>query len=627
MPSSCPGMAIFAVWVLSNILVTSCLGVNLIDVEFISGVSNNFKFDSVVVIVPDINTINHQTRDALYKSVHTKFSIVEVSDADQIIDIASDEADVGGCFLYHEDRSELLRYIDTHGRKSFKTKSWFIMLQNTGEEAHDLGVMFSYDSDVFLVMEKPNRKDILEVYSLKEEIIQAYVGSWSRTYGLDIKKPNKWERRRNLRGISFKAVYLPELGNLDIKEGATIDSRNLAGVPWVGYVPDMFQSLARSMNFTFKLAESRDGRWGIIDDSGHWNGIVKDLMEEEADISACTLFATTSRSAVVDFGLHFRSEYTTFYISKQSSSFSIDIFTKPFTSKVWLVLFIIIIGTSLIFTSITKYGKEMRYAEFSLHKCCIYVYGAFGGFAARRWSVTPVNFSARYQHLNSSLYCLYIFISRIVFITVLVCGCLNHWHWKASIISHLSIVVPSATFKSLEEFLESSYQITTLKDSYFSKFWSESEEGGLMKTISEKKFMNEEASLKTTEQEAITQTMTGKYAFFGMESGTKHHIEYKQCKIKDVGFRVSKSDSALAFPKTSPYRDVFNYAIRKMTESGEIRRIAMKYKPEERSCGGGEKGRTLGFENIILVFIIFGFGLFLSIISLLLELAARTKMH
>ena len=200
-------------------------------------------------------------------------------------------------------------------------------------------------------------------------------------------------------------------------------------------------------------------------------------------------------------------------------------------------------------------------------------------------------------------------LSRIVFITVLVCGCLNHWHWKASIISHLSIIVPSSTFNSLEEFLESSYQITTQKDSYFSKFWSESDEGGLMKTISEKKFVNEEASLKPTEQEAVTQTMAGNYAFFAMETGTKNRVEYQQCQIEDVGFRVSKSDSALAFPKTSPYRDVFNYAIRRMTESGEISRIAIRYKPEGRSCGGGGKGGTLGFENIILVFIIFGFGL------------------
>ena len=206
-----------------------------------------------------------------------------------------------------------------------------------------------------------------------------------------------------MRGISFRTVYLEEVGYLDVKEGATVDSRNIAGVPWVGFVPDLFQSLARSMNFTFKLAQSRDGKWGAVDESGEWNGIVKDVMEEVADVSACTLFATQSRSTVIDFSLSFKSEYTTFFVSKQSSSYSIDIFTKPFTLQVWIVLFIVIMGTSFTFNAVIKIGKEKLSSEFSLQKCCIYVYGSFGGFAARRWSVTPFNISARYYQLHSIL--------------------------------------------------------------------------------------------------------------------------------------------------------------------------------------------------------------------------------
>ena len=221
----------------------------------------------------------------------------------------------------------------------------------------------------------------------------------------------------------------------------------------------------------------------------------------------------------------------------------------------------------------------------------------------------------------------YKYLFRIVFITVLVFGCLNHWHWKASIISHLSIVVPETPFKSLEELLDSTYGITAVGDSFYSKFWSAAEDGGIVSAIYKTKMLKDEASFKLNEQEALDQIMSGKYAYFTILAGSKNLPEYKECKIEDVGFSVGKSDSALGFPKTSPYRDLFNYEMRKMMERGELGRIEQKYKPEGLSCGGGGKGRTLGFENIILVFLIFGLGLLLSIVSFLLELAVRIKIH
>ena len=210
---------------------------------------------------------------------------------------------------------------------------------------------------------------------------------------------------------------------------------------------------------------------------------------------------------------------------------------------------------------------------------------------------------------------------RIVFITVLVFGCLNHWHWKASIISHLSIILPETPFDSLQGLIDSPYQITTLGDTYLSKVWFEADDdSSLLKAIANTKFLDKDASLKKTEQEAIAQTMTDLYALFFFNGVGINLQEYKDCKLDDVGFPVSKINLAFAFPKTSPYRDIFNHGLQKMMESGEIDRIRQKHKPEARICGGGGKGKTLGFKNIILVFLILGLGLLLSIVSLVVEI-------
>ena len=158
-------------------------------------------------------------------------------------------------------------------------------------------------------------------------------------------------------GVTLRSLYLLETGYLELQDGLAIDSRNLAILPWVGIVPDIYQSLAATFNFTYTLAQPRDGKWGAKLESGEWSGIVKDL-------SICSLILTEARTKVVDFALPFSSDFTQFFVSKQTSSYSVDIYTKPFNSSTWIVLFIIIIGTSFIFSAVTKQGKEKFYPEF-----------------------------------------------------------------------------------------------------------------------------------------------------------------------------------------------------------------------------------------------------------------------
>ena len=59
---------------------------------------------------------------------------------------------------------------------------------------------------------------------------------------------------------------------------------------WTGLVPQVFESLADKLNFTFDLYLSRDGNWGSRNSkTGQWNGLIKDLIDDVADIAAAPL--------------------------------------------------------------------------------------------------------------------------------------------------------------------------------------------------------------------------------------------------------------------------------------------------------------------------------------------------
>ena len=190
----------------------------------------------------------------------------------------------------------------------------------------------------------------------------------------------------------YRAVFLPwsTFIWLSDNEKASYDPDD-----WFGMVPDIFNSLARQLNFTYSIAMSRDGQWGSIgQDTGEWNRIVKDIIDGEADIAVALLALTKTRSEVIDFMLPFYADSFGFFVNTKSS-FTWSTYFQPFLNESWAVLLSMLILVSLALAMVAKVGKDKSIKEFTLEKCIIYVFGAYSGVAIRRWSITPVNISTR----------------------------------------------------------------------------------------------------------------------------------------------------------------------------------------------------------------------------------------
>ena len=198
------------------------------------------------------------------------------------------------------------------------------------------------------------------------------------------------------------------------------------------------------------------------------------------------------------------------------------------------------------------------------------------------------------------------------------CGSLVHWHWKASIISHLSVVVPSIPFNSLGELLNSPYQVTTLANSAYQDIF-EGAQDGVFKNIWDTKFQNKDKSLKATPEEQIAVIRANAdYAMYDGYSTLENTDDWKNCAVTDTKFIVNSADNAFAFPKDSPFKDLFDLALQKMVESGELERIRKSYSVRKPDCGGG-KGRKLGFGTTCFAMAVFVIGLGFCCASLLLE--------
>ena len=138
---------------------------------------------------------------------------------------------------------------------------------------------------------------------------------------------------------------------------------------------------------------------------------------------------------------------------------------------------------------------------------------------------------------------------RILFQTIVVCGCLLYWHWKASLISHLSVVTPFIPFSSLEELLYSSYQITTLGSSAEQTDF-EGANSGFYKDLWREKFLDTTRSLTETYSDGAKIALDSSYTLYvdiDMFRSLEDH-NYSRLKITNVLRR--KAFLRFAFPKS-----------------------------------------------------------------------------
>ena len=101
-------------------------------------------------------------------------------------------------------------------------------------------------------------------------------------------------------------------------------------------------------------------------------------------------------------------------------------------------------------------------------------------------------------------------------------------------------------------------------------------------------------------------------ALFAYDNEVLVSNEYSDCKVNQV-LSVKKGDLAIALQKNSPYKMFLNHMLRKMFESGQMKKIAEHWATPEQNCAPLIRtGNPLTLEKLISLFMIIGFGVQLA---------------
>lgn len=365
--------------------------------EMINTIAMDLGFTCVTLVVEEVDRIGMGERKQLSK-INLPLVIFEMDDIEELFNLKGNDdiKCISFVFLERFILQTFLNFLtdDYHGQ--LEMTSWFLWMTTQDIEL-DMR-HFGLGSDVSLLIEQNGVTTLTDVYSVDkdQEPIRISYGTYSKSSGLVLKNVDKWKRRTNLQGITLRTIVLEQAGYLEKKEkGSECSWRNVNKVPWGGIFPEIFESIAESLNFSFAITSSRDGNWGSYEAATDtWNGAVKDIKEDVADLAASSVTINKIRSTAVDFSIPIVSSTNCFLVSA-TPSYSLDIFSRPFHGDTWLFLYSTIVTMACFLALVARVGREEKIAEFKLVKSFVFVYGAFSALAARRWSVTPMRISGR----------------------------------------------------------------------------------------------------------------------------------------------------------------------------------------------------------------------------------------
>ena len=164
------------------------------------------------------------------------------------------------------------------------------------------------DDDVILAIENGTHADLFEIYKINERrgpIEYNTIGAWSKIYGLELTNTSKWYRRGNLK-VNITSFYMKtEIFTLILSQGHHFKVQTLVETPYTislnlnahtekyevtGSFPDLLNSLANTMNFTYKFGPPPDNKWGGKQIDGSWNGMMDQVVKDKIDFGRLKLF-------------------------------------------------------------------------------------------------------------------------------------------------------------------------------------------------------------------------------------------------------------------------------------------------------------------------------------------------
>lgn len=377
-----------------------------------------------------------------------------------------------------------------------------------------------------------------------------------------------------------------------------------------GYCIDLISEIASKLGLTYKVHLVKDNRYGQMDSSGNWNGMIGEVIRGEADLAVAPLTLTAIREQFVDMTTPFMQTGIGFIMRKdKAAEESVFSLLSPFSSDMWAGVLIAFLLTGVCMFLVSRISPcewsepETEQHSFTLLHSFWYITGALTLQGA---GPHPKALSGR---LISAIWWMFA-------IMLLACYFGNFNSILHSDQNHVSI----KTFEDLAN--QDVIEYGTMEGGSTMSFFKNSK-NPLYHRIYEN--MERKKSFAASSEEGVRRAQEGNYAFIG-EAAFLDLAVARYCKLMRSQELIAMRAYSIAAPLGSPLVKNLTSAILQLSESGELTYLRQKWWASR--CVGAD--RTSGAEALHTgdlrgLFLLLGLGLTVGLLLALLELLSRAR--
>ncbi|XP_075156880.1 glutamate receptor ionotropic, kainate 2-like [Haematobia irritans] len=392
------------------------------------------------------------------------------------------------------------------------------------------------------------------------------------------------------------------------------DAENRTGNDrYIGYAVDLITEIAGLLQFDFLFVPVADNNYGNLNkDTNQWDGIIGELINNDAHMGICDLTITQKRKTVVDFTVPFMQlGISILAYQKPIEQKPWNAFLEPFTNDVWIYVMISIFIIAFLFLFMARISSSEWQNP---HPCnndpdvlentwdiSNSFWLTMGSIMTAGSDILPR--SAPMRTFNAMWWIFAIIVAN---------------SYTANLAAFLTNSKMEGDIKSVEDLSQQSeVKFGTIKGGSTYTFFAESNETTFR--LAYNMMQDQDPSVYTkNNNEGVERVLknNGSYMFL-METTSLEYNTERNCKLRMLGDTFGEKHYAIAVPFGAEYRSNLSVAILKLGEVGKLFELKKKWwSNENNDCPQDAKGNSetndLNFSEVRGIFYTLFVGLFVA---------------
>ncbi|XP_013173427.1 PREDICTED: glutamate receptor ionotropic, kainate 2 isoform X2 [Papilio xuthus] len=466
----------------------------------------------------------------------------------------------------------------------------------------------------------------LDIIELTRDGLQK-AGTWNSSEGVNYTRSYGDNQKQIVEILQNKTLIVTTILSAPYCMRKEASEKLIGNAQFEGYAIDLIHEISKVLgfNYTFKLAP--DGRYGSYNrETKEWDGMIRELLEQRADVAIADLTITYDREQVVDFTMPFMNlGISVLYRKPIKQPPNLFSFLSPLSLDVWIYMATAYLGVSVLLFILARFtpyewhpthssdGEKLENI-FSLANC---LWFAIGSLMQQSCDFLPKAVSTR------------MVAGMWWFFTLIMIS-----SYTANLAAFLTVERMDSPIESAEDLAkQTKIKYGALKGGSTAAFFRDSNFSTYQRMWS---FMESArpSVFTSSNKEGEERVMRGKgsYAYL-MESTTIEYVVERNCDLTQVGGMLDSKGYGIAMPPNSPYRTAISGAVLKLQEEGKLHILKTKWWKEKRGGGScrdetsksSSTANELGLANVGGVFVVLMGGMGVACVIAVCEFVWKSR--